>query len=455
VGARRCAPAGHEPVEFGGGQPARLPAAQHEGVAHAAELPHVPGRVVAAEACDEVRGEPRSGLRERGPEQMAAAGLRQPRLKKMNEQPRDVGPAFTQRREADLVRGQSEVQRRPEAALGDVAVEIRVGGRHDPHVDGRRRATAQRRHLARLQRAQQRRLHLHRRVADLVEEEGAAVGPHEVPVPGGVGPAERAPGVAEKFGSRQRRRHRGHVDGHVPPRPTRARRMERRRDELLPGARLAPQENGARVRRDTGDGPPQAAHRVGVADQGIAGGRLRAPLVGVLQVQDEHEMAAQLQHHTAFQLGRAEVEDPGEQGAVHLDPGVRAGGVQPHRAAPPPLDHERLAAHEGRQQRHGRRGTMALEEGFRPPDLEPPPGVAEGRRPRALADPRGIGVMREGQRDHPLRRGLTAAGDGDVQGLGVEERLIHAARVRCAGRSRKPCALEAGGGLASVSTFGA
>ena len=68
--------------------------------------------------------------------------------------------------------------------------------------------------LAVLQRAQQLRLHLRPHVADLVEEQRAAVRRLEQAALGRDGAGERAPGVAEQLGLEQRLGQRRAVDRH-------------------------------------------------------------------------------------------------------------------------------------------------------------------------------------------------------------------------------------------------
>ncbi|MCY1448177.1 hypothetical protein D9M71_648310 [compost metagenome] len=54
--------------------------------------------------------------------------------------------------------------------------QVDVGRRHQTNVDRNRRARAQAHHFPLLQHPQQLDLHRERQVADLVEEQGAAVG---------------------------------------------------------------------------------------------------------------------------------------------------------------------------------------------------------------------------------------------------------------------------------------
>ena len=74
----------------------------------------------------------------------------------------------------------------------------------DPHVDLERRRAADPLELALLEDAQQLRLDRERQLADLVEEQRAAVGPLEAARPLAVGAGEGAALVAEQLGLEQR-----------------------------------------------------------------------------------------------------------------------------------------------------------------------------------------------------------------------------------------------------------
>ena len=112
-----------------------------------------------------------------------------------------------------------------------------------------------------LQDAQQARLHLVRHLADLVEQDGAAVGLAEEALAIAVGAGERAAHVAEELALEEVRRDGAAVDAEERPLRARARRCGRPRDDLLAGAALAGDEH-----RDVGvlhavDERVDAAHR--------------------------------------------------------------------------------------------------------------------------------------------------------------------------------------------------
>ena len=98
------------------------------------------------------------------------------RLQEAFGQPRHVVAAFAQRRQAQAHHVEAMQQVGAEAAFGDQRFEVLVGGRDHAHVDADQFAPADAEELAFGQHAQQPRLQRQRHVADLVEEQGAAIG---------------------------------------------------------------------------------------------------------------------------------------------------------------------------------------------------------------------------------------------------------------------------------------
>ena len=83
---------------------------------------------------------------------------------------------LAQRRQPQRHHVEPEEQILAEQALLDQDAQVLVGRGDDAHIGLDRRAAADGRVLALLQHAQQPRLRLHRHVADLVEEQRAALG---------------------------------------------------------------------------------------------------------------------------------------------------------------------------------------------------------------------------------------------------------------------------------------
>src|SRR5262249_1938578 len=93
----------------------------------------------------------------------------------------DVAGTLAQRRHDDREHAQAEVEVLAEASGRDLGREIAIGRRHDPHVHPTRARAADALDLALLQDAHELPLEVVRDLADLVEEERAAVGRLEAP----------------------------------------------------------------------------------------------------------------------------------------------------------------------------------------------------------------------------------------------------------------------------------
>ena len=138
---------------------------QHRPLDDVRQLAHVARELVAREHLEHLGRDARGG---------AAEALGVARDEVLDEQ-RDVPAPLAQRRHAHRHDLQAEEQVLAEAARGDLVLEIAVGRGDDAHVDldGLGRADAP--DLALLQHAQELHLHLGADLADLVEEQRAAV----------------------------------------------------------------------------------------------------------------------------------------------------------------------------------------------------------------------------------------------------------------------------------------
>src|SRR5262249_32423144 len=137
-----------------------------------------------------------------------------------------------------------------EAPLAHLTLEVAIGGGDQAHVDGDRPAGAERRHLALLDGAQELRLQPERNLRDLVEQQGSAGGGagHTVVIRGST--REGAAPVPEKLAVEQGLGQPGAVDRDERRVAQDAALMHRAGDELLAGAALAAQEDGALVLAD-------------------------------------------------------------------------------------------------------------------------------------------------------------------------------------------------------------
>ena len=89
---------------------------------------------------------------------------------------RDVLAALAQRRQLDVDDREAEVEVLAEVARLDLLHQVAVGGGDHPHVDLDDVVAADAPHLAVLQHAQELGLQVQPQLAELVEEDGAAVG---------------------------------------------------------------------------------------------------------------------------------------------------------------------------------------------------------------------------------------------------------------------------------------
>ncbi len=156
---------------------------------------------------------------------------------------------FTQRCEPDPDHVQAEVEVLPESSRADRLLEILVGGRDDADVGAKHPGAAETMKLLVLEHAQELGLGGWRHVADLVEEESAAVRLLEASDSHAVGRREGAALVPEELGLQQRLGERGAVHLHEGCRGPGRVRVNDARDELLAGPRLPGHQNGGAGRR--------------------------------------------------------------------------------------------------------------------------------------------------------------------------------------------------------------
>jgi hypothetical protein len=190
---------------------------------------------------------------------------------------------LAERRQHHRVAGQPGVQVLAELAAIDHPGQVAVSGGDDADVDLDRAAGSDRHDLALLQDAEQRRLRAHRQVADLVEEERAAVCAADQPGPVLAGAGEGAALVTEELALDQRVRNRPAVDRDQLAGPL-GQRVDGAGEELLAGPGLAQEDDRQERARD----PLQLTQRARVdRREGDQTGRAGAQLV-------ERDMTVQL-----------------------------------------------------------------------------------------------------------------------------------------------------------------
>ena len=174
--------------------------------------------------------------------------------------------ALAQRRHRDLEDVDPVEQILAELLVRDHRRQVLVRRRDDPHVDLDRLGAADRRERALLQHAQELDLQRGGHVADLVEEERAAVGDLEQARLILHRAGERAADVTEQRALEQVVVERGavlHDERLLRARPV---IVDRARDQLLAGAALAVDEHGRLALDDLREQLDDVAHRRRIAD---------------------------------------------------------------------------------------------------------------------------------------------------------------------------------------------
>ena len=152
---------------------------------------------------------------------------------------RDVLGAVAERRERDREDAEAVVEVFAERLVADGLEQVAVGGGDDPDVDRHRRAAADALDLALLEDAEELGLGLQGQLADLIQEEAPAVGQLEAADPPGEGAGEGAFLVAEQLALDQSRGQGGAVELDQRLGRAAAVGVDRPRDQLLAGPRLA------------------------------------------------------------------------------------------------------------------------------------------------------------------------------------------------------------------------
>ncbi len=188
-------------------------------------------------------------------------------------QQRHILAPLAQRRQGDAHDIQAMQQVGAEFAALHLGVEILVRGGDDAHVGPDQFASADAVELALGQHAQQPRLQQQRHVADLVQEERAAIGLFEASCVTTRRAGEGAGFVAEQFRLQQFRGNRRGIERDEWCLRARAVHVQRTRHQLLAGAGFAGDEGVEIGRRDASDRAEDLAHRRAATDQVLAGRR--------------------------------------------------------------------------------------------------------------------------------------------------------------------------------------
>ncbi len=182
-------------------------------------------------------------------------------LQEVSRQQGDVLGAFPQCRQAQPDDVEPMEQVLAEQAIAYPLFEVLVGGGDDAHVGSDRLHAADTVEMAVGQHPQQTGLQLGRHVADLVEEQRAALGLLEAALPAGLRPREGPALVAEEFRLEQVARDRCSVDGDEGATGARTVAVQCACDQLFAAAGLAgDQHRGVRLRQPA-DGAEHLLHR--------------------------------------------------------------------------------------------------------------------------------------------------------------------------------------------------
>src|SRR5215470_4468372 len=208
--------------------------------------------------------------------------------------------AVAKGRQADGEDVEPVVEITAKAANGYVGLEIGVGGGDDADVHATSASASDPSHLALLEHAEEALLHGGRRLAHLVEEDGASVGLLEETLALASGAREGAPGVAEQLGLEERVGKRATALGHERLVATRSVDVDEEGEELLARARL-PEEEDSRVsvedlaRELDGRTKPTLGADEAIEGRGFVAPRRRLPserVVGQLELVAEPRVLA-------------------------------------------------------------------------------------------------------------------------------------------------------------------
>ena len=194
-----------------------------------------------------------------------------------------------QRRHLEFDHVEAVIEVLAEPAGRHLLLQVAVGGDDDAHVHADRLLAADPLQFVLLEHAQQLGLHGRRGLADLVEEQGAAVGLDEAALAAAVGAGEGAPLVAEQLGFEQGFGERGTV--HLDKRPAAPQTLvvQGRGHQFLAGAGLAVDEHGRLGGGHVDDQVPEGHHGRGRADDAaVVAERLARLLHGLLLLAMAH-----------------------------------------------------------------------------------------------------------------------------------------------------------------------
>ncbi len=285
-----------------------------------------------------------------------------------------------------------------------------------------------------LDRAQHLGLHRERHLANLVEEDGAAVRHLELAQLALVCAGERPPLVAEQLGLEQGLRNRRAIDGHERARRARTRRVEDARAQFLAGAALALEQHGGVGAGGSFDGRQRLLQRRRGADDALAATTRGGLLLEEPVLAEEAALRERALHEQEEMIGVDGLGQEIKGALLHRRDGVLDAAVRRHHDDGH-LGIASLSRRGARQSRHqpagaGRRAPRpaASRAGAPPPRLRRAP-----RSPRAPA-PRGRGAASPAASLCLRRGGWTPARRNGCSPFSATSRLGHphdGPRPRC------------------------
>ena len=245
----------------------------------------------------------------------------------MADQWRDVFRPLAQRRNVDRQHVQPEPQVFAKLSLPHRLLQILVRRGDDAHVHFERTLPADPLDDPALQHAQQLRLRLRAQVTDFVEKQRTAVRQLEAALAPVRGAREGAALVTEHFRLDQIARQGGAVLGDERLAAARAEPVDRRRDELLAGARFARDQHPRFRGRDPRNQRAQLFHRGARSDQRIGVSQLLVQPLVLGQGASQFQRAAQRHQHP---FGRERLFDELEGAELRGAHGVGQRGLAAH-----------------------------------------------------------------------------------------------------------------------------
>ena len=195
-------------------------------------------------------------------------------------QHQDVVATLTQRRRAHGQYVEAVIQVFAETAGRNFCFQITVSRCHDAHIDFNRTRGTDRVHGFFLQYPQQLDLHVQREIADLIQEQGAAMGQFKASDTIRQSASEGTFAVAEQLTFHQFFGYGGAIQRHKISLSARRLIMQSLSDELLARTRFAIHENGCGRIRDRFDQLADLAHRRAIANDGIRLSHGRGSVLG-------------------------------------------------------------------------------------------------------------------------------------------------------------------------------